>query len=91
MSRIELIADTLAFVIVGAIVAVLVVLATPGITLPTEGADPFQPTYGNRAPRPGPTSTPLEPVTVPIEELIIQQNPTCWSGIPGRTCDKEAL
>lgn len=32
-------------------------------------------------------STPYVPVKVNKEKLIIQQNPMCWWGVPGMTCD----
>lgn len=46
-----------------------------------------QSTYGNRPVRPGPTTVPLPPVHLDRVPLIIQQNPTCWIGRPGATCD----
>lgn len=50
--------------------------------------DPFAPTEGNRVPRQGPTGYPLPPVHLDQDKLIIQQNPACWSGMPGWTCEE---
>lgn len=33
------------------------------------------------------SGVPYIPTDVRKEELIIQQNPDCWLGIPGATCD----
>ena len=83
--------------VVAAILTTLVImtvftLLSTGARVPVGGhrMDPFAPTEGNRPARQGPTGYPLPPVHLDQDHLIIQQNPTCWSGMPGWTCDKEA-
>jgi hypothetical protein len=52
---------------------------------------PTAPGPVDRAPSPfvstaGPTTRPGPRLNVPITALIVQQNPRCWSGVPGQVC-----
>jgi len=89
----ERIAKGLALVIIAWIAAAVVLLVSMAGDAVHPGGhrnDPFAPTEGNRPARQGPTGFPLPPVHLDENKLIIQQNPTCWSGMPGWTCTKEA-
>lgn len=70
-----------------AVVCAFVLLgALPSTPDPHDGPDPFVSHVGEQVPRPGPTGTPRPHLHVPITALIVQQNPTCWTGVPGETC-----
>lgn len=69
------------------VAAVLLLVMTAGRVEYRGAPAPGQPTEGNRPARQGPTTRPIPPVELDLSQLIIQQNPTCWNAIPGRTCD----
>jgi len=73
---------------IGAILVLMALsIATPSVEPTPSGPDPFAPATGNQAPQGGPTRFPRPGPTVAKESLIIQQNPQCWTGLPGVTCD----
>lgn len=64
------------------LVAGSLLVAACGLTV----AGPGEPSRPTKLPVPEPTTVAQKYRTPDFLKLIVQQNPDCWTGIPGYTC-----